>query len=353
MAATASNATANLTIRYPTGFARVNRGLSTQRKAAYVNPTAGNFLNIYVDGNLIPGGAVNVTATPDSTQLVQVPLVSSNQNVITVQEWDNNGHELASGGTGPNPIAAGGTATPTVTLSMNATAMGVTTDAVAGSDALLINTTTQVPTPFCLTASKRVYAFAADPSAGYVLPGTPAGNGGIPAPALTSTVPTAGTSRFGAQSVGYYMGFDASNDGVAAFFSQTNPLAGGVNGAVQFFYAPDCTQATVITNLVNVNSVTLPFQDVFDNIYATPFPVIAYGGYTYWPFTNINNPEAFDLAKFDSRYNLISVTSLGGDRYIWYATVNTVAGSVTFFGQNANCCGGMGVTVTYAQLSSF
>lgn len=346
---TQANATGTLTVKYPTGFAVVKRGLSSkQRHAAYVNPSAGNVLNVYVDNQLVGGASIPVVQTTDSTQTVTVPFVSANSNVVTVYEYDSSANILAYGVSGSNAIAAGGTAAVTVTLAMNASRMGVTTDPVAGTDALLIDTTAGLPTPFCMAGSGQVYSFAADLSAGYVLPGVAVGSGGIPSQAIYSES-TPGTSRFGAQQLGFHMTFDGGNDPLTASLIQTNPYnLIYVIGAVQFIQSADCTQAQVV--YMNVSNYSAPNPYVPDNLPPasyTSFPVIAYQGFIYLPLSDINNDESFYLLKYDSLYNLISVTPLAGDRYISTITVNTVAASVTFEGQNS-----AGITLTYAQLSA-
>jgi hypothetical protein len=344
---TQANATGTLTIKYPTGFATVRNGLSSKRHAAYVNPSAGNYINVIIDGTPTPGSPYAVAATPDSTQTITVPFVSTNPKQVGAYEYDGGGEPLAVGITGPNPISAGGTNAVTVTMQMDASRMGVTTDPATGSDALLIDNDQGVATPFCLAGSSAVYPFPADVSGGYVRPGTPAGNGGIPSPSLTS-VSSAGTSRFGAEALGYYMSFDGANDPLTAFLSMTNPVPNtGVTAVVQFYQSANCAQPSIVTL---PTTLTPPGGYKYNTtpVGLSAWQVVAFGGYTYWAFSNDNNNEEFDIAKYDSQYNLISVTAFGGDRYLASISINTGNSTVTFFGQ----CGCGGVTLTWAQLTA-
>ena len=76
------------------------------------------------------------------------------------------------------------------------------------------------------------------------------------------------------------------------------------------------------------------------------FPVIAFQGYTYFPFSDTNNDFSYYLAKYDSQYNFISITGFGGDRYIAYETVNSGNQTETLYGQSSS------VTIGWSTLTS-
>ena len=105
-------------------------------------------------------------------------------------------NQLAYGTINAATINAGSQNQLTITMDMNAQYIVLTTDPVGGADATVLSTNLESPTQFCSygTGPQPFYAFAADPTAGYVLPvltGTPAGaaydvnNAGIAIPAPT------------------------------------------------------------------------------------------------------------------------------------------------------------------------
>lgn len=346
------NATGTLTIKYPTGFATVRNGLSTKRHAAYVNPTSGNVIDVSVDYVAVPGSPFAVAATPDSTQTITIPLSSQSDNSIQVYEYDSNFNELAEASTGENTINPGSTNQLSISLNMNAVRIGLTTDAAAGSDAVLLSSG-PLPTPFCVSNAGPAYSFPADPSNGFVLPGTAAGLGGIPVVALTSQS-SAGTSKLSPQQLGMAVLFDGAYDPITAQFWVTDPTdSDQYPGSALLYHAASCPQPGVVN--LNSNEITIPGG--YDNFTSAPasassFPVVGYQGYTYWAFTDTNNDVEFFIAKYDSRYNLISITGFGGDRYIGFITIDTVAQTVTFNGQYEEADLGPGVTLTWAQLSA-
>lgn len=352
-AASLANATGTLTIRYPAGFATVRNGLSSKRHAAYVNPTAGNTLDIAVNGNAVPGSPFAVAATADSTQTIgSVPFYSNLANGISVVEYDPNGDQLATALSTSNPVSPGATTPITLTLQMNATRIGFTTDPAAGSDALLLSAA-GLPTPFCMSGSEQAYAFPADPSNGFVLPGTPAGIGGIPSPVMTSQS-TAGSSKILPEQIGMGVTFDGAYDPITANFQVLDPVNGAYYyGSALLFRSANCAQPSVVN--VNVSNFSPPSP--YDTAYSAPassasFPIVAYQGYEYLAYSDFNNDVDFFIAKYDSQYNLVSVNSFGGDRYIGFITIDTVAQTVTFNGQYEEADLGPGVTLTWAQLSA-
>ena len=79
-------ARATLTWRFPANFhtatAVKRKAATAARRPAYVNPTAGSLLDIYVDGTLqlnldavTPSHSVTIVPTPDGTQTLNLPLL--------------------------------------------------------------------------------------------------------------------------------------------------------------------------------------------------------------------------------------------------------------------------------------
>ena len=132
--------TAQLVIKLPAVVTAKNktvhaRNAAGQRSPAYVNPTPGNVLDIYVDGSLIPnidnavGGndSMYIQNTTDGTQSVSLPLFSTSNNDIVVVEWDGTAHnaELAVGETDSGHFAPGSPLNVGLTMLMNARSVGV------------------------------------------------------------------------------------------------------------------------------------------------------------------------------------------------------------------------------------
>jgi hypothetical protein len=262
---------AQITLRFPAHFAIAKSAKSVQSKSAsstrrgpaYINPTVGYTLVATINNQTIldpstgfPYFTINATNSDGSTN-VTVPITSNGGNQyadgsLCFSEWDGssgNGNEVALGcnqsytdsngnfNSGAFTITPGTTTQLLLTMQMNATQIAITTDPAFGSDA-----TTNTGQNFCISPGADVYAFAADPSNGYVLPGTPAGYGGsdpnnpypgIPQVTLQSqftsifdNIPP-NVGRLSALPFGYSFQSDGQN-GVQATFTMTNPLGGNV-----------------------------------------------------------------------------------------------------------------------------
>jgi hypothetical protein len=71
-----------------------------------------------------------------------------------------------------------------------------------------------------------------------------------------------------------------------------------------------------------------------DNLNSSPnYPTVQYGGFTYWPFSYIDNRVSFGIVGYDSTGKLVRQFEKPGARYIWQITVETAAKTVTFWGQ--------------------
>ncbi len=63
------------------------------------------------------------------------------------------------------------------------------------------------------------------------------------------------------------------------------------------------------------------------------YPVVQYGGLTYWPFSYIDNRISFGIVGYDSTGKVVRQFEKPGARYVWQITVETSAKTVTFWGQ--------------------
>jgi hypothetical protein len=344
-----TDATGTLTVKYPAGF-YVVRGSSKSRNPAYVNPTVGDYLHVFVDNNEIGTSPIAVNPTPDGTQVLTVPFFSANSNVVFVTENDapSGGNVLAQGTSGSNSVTVGGTPAVTLTLNMNATRVGLTTDPVAGSDAIVLSQSGN-PSPLCLPDpnigfpfapfTANVFPFGADPSLGFVIPGTASGFGGIAIPTLTFQS-SAGTSKITQQQLSLVAVVDGATDPITANFSVTSPATGGTSSGAALLYTPagappNCANPGVVTlnallvsppplNGGQLSEQTLPPANQF------AFPVLAWHGFTYWPFSFQDNRSSIGIAKYDSQYNLVAAQEYVQDRYISSISINAGLQTVTF-----------------------
>jgi hypothetical protein len=251
---------AQVTLRFPPTFAIAKSAKSTQSKSAastrrgpaYINPTIGYTLTVSINGQTIEDPSTGFTyftinaTNPDGSANITVPISSNGgtaypTGALCFTEWDGSngtGNLVASGcnqaytdsNGNPQPgtftITPGTTTAIVLTMLMNATQIAITTDPIAGSDA-----TTNSAGVFCTVPGVVVYAFAADPSAGYVLPGASAGYPGIPTVSLSSQSTDIlnnsppNTGKLSAAGLGWIFESDGNN-GVSATFTEVNPSTG-------------------------------------------------------------------------------------------------------------------------------
>ena len=262
--APAANARATLTLKFPPHFAHASRGSTSSdrsaagsRRPSYINPTVGYTLVIQNSGTAImdpanPTNAYFTLGTPnaDGTSTLTVPFSSGTYAAGTIQitEYDGlgTGNVLAFGSNQPytNPdnsynngsltVAPGGSAQLTVTMVMNATQVAITADPTTGTNSFALSGSSY--TNYCALYGSTIFAFAADPSSGFVIPGTASGYAGgdgynpypgVPAVTLSQQSSSGnGTSRLvSTPPLGYSMQFDANNDPISATFFLVNPLA--------------------------------------------------------------------------------------------------------------------------------
>ena len=178
-----------------------------------------------------------------------MPFYSTDSNVVEAFELNSSAQQIAFGETGSNAVAPGGTAGVTLTMQMNSTQIGLTTDPAAGSDALLLSSSSSRPRAMqCRRRSasrepvKRSRHTRSLPMhrTGYVLPGTAAGNGGIP-PIVLASQSSSGTSKVVSGQLGMSVLFDASYDPIAGNFYVNDPENGQTyNGYALIYYSSDC-----------------------------------------------------------------------------------------------------------------
>jgi predicted small lipoprotein YifL len=264
-----SNATASVTLKFPAHFAHAKAGKTTsatkRRAPAYINPTSTYSLVVKLQNIAVQDPSTGHpyfsvgAANPDGSSNITVPISSGSYNdgALIIQEYDdstgstgdllaqgsnqpysdpNNGNNIDGGFT----VAPGGTLSIPVTMNMNNQYIILTTDPIAGSDAIAITSNYQC---FPVTPGTPVYAFSGDSQYGFVLPGTPSGYSGgdgnnsaypgIPPVSLQSqsTANTGGTtSKLAALPFGWNFIFDGSN-GVDTTFYAPNALFGYGNYA--------------------------------------------------------------------------------------------------------------------------
>ena len=69
---------------------------------------------------------------------------------------------------------------------------------------------------------------------------------------------------------------------------------------------------------------------------ANTCPVVAVGGFTFWPMSYDDNRMSFGMVMYDPSWNVVNTQEMKGARYIYQITLNGTGetGSVTFLGQD-------------------
>jgi hypothetical protein len=65
----------------------------------------------------------------------------------------------------------------------------------------------------------------------------------------------------------------------------------------------------------------------------TSYPVLLWGGYTYWPLSYIDNRYAMAIVATDQRNNIVRTVPANGARYIRKIEVNAAEQKISFHGQ--------------------
>jgi len=76
-----------------------------------------------------------------------------------------------------------------------------------------------------------------------------------------------------------------------------------------------------------LQQVTTPFQ-------RSTYPVMTWNGYTYWPYSYLDNRMSLALVAYDRSGNPVHTFELGGTRYVGTITIDPAGRNVTFTGQS-------------------
>ena len=229
--------TANLTLALPrvlktSSGKLVQARAGTGRGTQYVNPTAGNLLDIYVDGSLIPNidGMTNpahsltIVTTSTGSQSTAVPLFASAQNEIVALEWDSTGTQMLALGEANQAISlAGATTNGALTMNMNVTGLGIVDFPNENSPSPLNGGSwTGLACPNAPTSSE-FGIYTADLSGDFV---PAAGYGGTTTPSVT-WAPDSGTTSINVQPQVpgiLQVVWDGSCDGIMVTATASNPV---------------------------------------------------------------------------------------------------------------------------------
>jgi hypothetical protein len=211
------------------------RAATTGRKSpAYVNPSGGSVLDIFVDGSLLSNidnevgsqDSMYVVATSDSTQTLNVPLFSTSNNDIVVVEWDSTAHNsaLAVGETWVGTFTAGQPVNVPLTMLMNAQSLGILDvyyqqdpEVMYGQSYYGLNESCGQP-----GVQAQFGVWEADGTGTFV---PVAGYGGTTAPRVIASPNPGGTTTAGQTNIAglYQVNWDGNCDGVQISASATNP----------------------------------------------------------------------------------------------------------------------------------
>lgn len=243
-----------LTIQFPGTFKRAAKAGKTAQKPAYVNPTAGNLLDIYVDGTLqtnldgvTPTDSATVLGGGDGTQTLSIPLYSTATNDIAVVEWDSGGpgggYLLAAGENATTPSFSPGTA-PIIALSMLMNVQGIAiSTSSSGSLAVQLSQSVNTFTVGCGVnppTSNLFFLFATDVSGGFVVPNAPAttGYGGSVQAVVSSSTPSITTppvTSLISYNGGYGVTYDSGGNPITIYATvPNNPAAVLFNNSILY-----------------------------------------------------------------------------------------------------------------------
>jgi len=248
-----SAAATGATRRLANASVRGNATAITRRTPKYIDPYCNscyaNYLDIYVDGSLIPnldgqaGQYDSILVDPytaDGSQTITVPIFSNNANDIVAVEWDGNyDYVLAAGETYWGGFSPGTTQNITLTMLMNTAYVGITDYQFYNQPGIL---TTPTSSYYGLAGScnnsesvaRRSSQYYNGPPEFALFPTDPLGNfvptagyGGTSTPQLVlPEIPDNGGSTKAGQSTipGLYsVGWDNNCDGVTISATATNP----------------------------------------------------------------------------------------------------------------------------------
>jgi hypothetical protein len=241
-----------LTIIFPPNFQRATRAASAKRSAAavrnpaYVNPTAGNILDIYVDGvlqsdldgNTLNGDSATIIATSSGTQTLNIPLYSTATNDIAVVEYDSGKANVLALGENPTTPQFTPGSSPQISVSLLMNVQGIAIAyASAPVNATALNANSYNEFDFCANGNALnnvFFLFATDADGGFVAtPGsgattTTGSYAGTVQPTISSSSPNSSVPPATAiepYNGGYAVSF-GNNSGIAVYpVVPSNPAA--------------------------------------------------------------------------------------------------------------------------------
>ena len=255
-----------LTVQFPPSYRTAkssvrNTGASKSRKPAYVNPTAGNLLDVYINGTLVtnldgitPSHSATVAPSSDGTQsLTNVPLYSTNTDVAVI-EWDSSDSLILAVGENPTISFTPGTAaTLSVMMQMNATGFALTPNADGSSGTVFGSSiaTGSAGSP------EIVYVYPVDPLGGFT---AASGYGGYPS-AISVTGTSSDDSKIGLQPrPGYLLSYASLSSSVSVTATAPNPAyflnKTGYPELIALYYG-DVVNFSTITGSSVISTVTL------------------------------------------------------------------------------------------------
>jgi hypothetical protein len=331
--------TASLTLRFPPGYhtaaARARTNASTARRPAYVNPSAGSLLDIYVSGSLItnldgrtPNHSVTVAPTSDGTQTIaNIPLFSTTSDIAVI-EWDPTDTSILAVGENPSLAIAPGTATA-VTLTMQMNATGFAIGLAPGSS----SATAFSSQPYVVGAPGSpalVYIAPTDALGGY---SSATGYGGVPTSITVTSSATA--ASFGAQPSGAYQVSYASLAGsISITATASNPAAALITPGTQL-YARSFTIAALssIAASDSVSQTLLP-NSLVGNIYvanAGNNSVTVYAPVSPVVDQTLNGPPLATISGGNTGLNQPFNIAVDAGGKIYVTNDNGGAGNVTVY----------------------
>jgi hypothetical protein len=112
--------------------------------------------------------------------------------------------------------------------------------------------------------------------------------------------------------------------------SPTNPFDEGPP-LVQFV---DASSNPMIPAELNLKVTCLTGPDTLES--SPTCPVIKWGGYTYWAYSDGSNASSMTVIAYDAAGNALMEWERLGARYVWQITVDDVARTITVWGQASN-----------------
>jgi hypothetical protein len=235
--------TATLTIKFPASFGHAKPASIKGARPKFVNPTNSDFLDVYVDQQLVllPGGppsdTVQINSTnPDGTQTLSIPQYSTGINDVLVIERDPSNNLLALGQANANTVNSnpGSSNNDSINMSMNLAAFAYSTDGLTATSMTSNGTVCNAGNG---PGSIPIQFVGVDASGGFTLTSN-AGVGGLaalivsPSPINPTVTPPSNlaSTLAGSFSLIFDSGLDGVNVGIAAINPAYNVYSGLESG---------------------------------------------------------------------------------------------------------------------------